>query len=110
MTDSTSAIDNGMSVAPPRDGHTSVRDAAAEPDATEPPPAPRVVTIPPDSVHPQVDLASLSIEALSTSEEVYFYELSWLDFNWRVLEEACDARNLLLERLKFVAIAASNLD
>ena len=37
-------------------------------------------------------------------------ELSWLDFNARVLHEALDARNLLLERLKFLAIFATNLD
>ncbi|HEX8938622.1 MAG TPA: polyphosphate kinase 1 [Candidatus Limnocylindrales bacterium] len=37
-------------------------------------------------------------------------ELSWLDFNERVLFEACDARNPLLERAKFLAIVASNLD
>ena len=37
-------------------------------------------------------------------------ELSWLDFNERVLAEALDERNPLLERVKFVAISASNLD
>ncbi|MEO8538225.1 MAG: polyphosphate kinase 1 [bacterium] len=37
-------------------------------------------------------------------------ELSWLEFNQRVLEESRDARNRLLERVKFLAIAASNLD
>jgi polyphosphate kinase len=37
-------------------------------------------------------------------------ELSWLDFNARVLHEARDERNPLLERSKFLAIFASNLD
>ncbi|MFI4943955.1 MAG: polyphosphate kinase 1 [Burkholderiales bacterium] len=37
-------------------------------------------------------------------------ELSWLEFNGRVLEEACDPTNPPLERLKFACIVASNLD
>jgi len=37
-------------------------------------------------------------------------ELSWLEFNSRVLHEAFDARNPLLERLKFAAIFSTNLD
>ncbi len=37
-------------------------------------------------------------------------ELSWLAFNERVLEEALDKRNPLLERFKFLAIFSSNLD
>ena len=56
----------------------------------------------PESVVPTI---SLDDPSLYISRE-----LSWLEFNDRVLEEALDARNALFERLKFVAIYGTNLD
>ena len=73
---------------------------------SEPPPGslpfavPRAVTIGP--VHPHLELSNPAL---------YFNrELSWLDFNWRVLHQAMDPRIPLLERVRFLAITQSNLD
>lgn len=42
--------------------------------------------------------------------QLFNRELSWLEFNARVLREAMDRRNPLLERVKFIAIFSGNLD
>ena len=47
---------------------------------------------------------------LSSTELYLNRELTWLDFNKRVLHEAQDSRTPPLERLKFLAIVGSNLD
>ncbi len=55
---------------------------------------------------------SRSDSSLDLSNPHYYFnrELSWLEFNRRVLHEAFDARTPLLERLKFMAIFSANLD
>lgn len=56
--------------------------------------------------------AKLATSPLNLSDPQYYFnrELSWLEFNNRVLHEALDPRTPLLERLKFTAIFSSNLD
>ncbi|CAI5462292.1 unnamed protein product [Closterium sp. Yama58-4] len=56
------------------------------------------------------DVSGLSIDALVSADAVYNKELSWLAFNWRVLYQALDKRTPLMERLRFLAITARNLD
>jgi len=49
---------------------------------------------------------------INLGEPQYYFnrELSWLEFNYRVLHEGLDPRTPLIERLKFIAIFSSNLD
>lgn len=51
-------------------------------------------------------------QEINIKDHQYYFnrELSWLEFNYRVLYEAVDPRTPLLERLKFTAIFSNNLD
>src|SRR6185503_1200671 len=80
----------------PRDrGPTSPPMAAIDPSA---PARPAVPPRPRRASRPKVTFPYLN------------RELSWLEFNARVLHEARDERNPLFERVKFLAIFAGNLD
>src|SRR5438477_1611383 len=50
------------------------------------------------------------VRALSDPKNFINRELSWLEFNRRVLEEAQDATQPLIERVKFMTIFSNNLD
>ena len=101
-----------MSTASPSTNPTSMKDT----DAGAPEPSARPRRRRSSAAAPEPDAAaspaSASPPSIDLKDSALYLnrELTWLEFNRRVLNEAEDERTPLLERVKFLAIVSSNLD
>jgi len=96
----TSGAGVASAIEPPRPRRARGSGRNGDPAEAAETAAPVVATVEEPPSYPDLDAPGLYLNR----------ELTWLKFNRRVLHEAQDDRNPLLERVKFLAIVASNLD
>ena len=89
------------------DGNIIGPSPLAPPGATTPATPPAALTVVPP---PETAAVPAPVQNLNDAKFFINRELSWVAFNERVLEEGLDPSVPALERLKFLAIASSNLD
>jgi len=99
------------SLSPEASGAVALPRLELVPEPAEPAPRPSLRAIDvPGRTPPAPRLGDIVPTALDAPELYLNRELTYLNFCWRVLHEAEDERNPLLERVKFLAIVSSNID
>ncbi len=107
MVTSSNIKDNVSAIKPPGEGESAQTVSSVDKE----PPAKTVEAVEIAPATPPADAGEPAPDIDLDSPEFYLNrELTWLEFNRRVLHEGFDESNPLLERLRFVGIVSSNLD
>ena len=85
-------------------------DSEPEAETSRPTSSPEPARTPPQAPPPRLSGSWAQPTDANVPEAYFNRELTWLNFAWRVVHEAADARTPLLERVKFLGIVGTTLD